>query len=441
MSISITILFIIILWFLCQTVIYVKKRKLIFDIVHSFIDFESLESDKLLKEQNDKKINFSTISNEHFVADLVSDTNEIDFWVQDAENKISRMVITNDEKPGGKRKDPEWCKNIALRLDNFFPSEEESEESENDRRDVHDICDKLGGKICENIHFKRVDIPENAGATFYTSTGIKLLPGFSYCLYKPPPVEHSRYQCDPDWGFWIFSPEYERWMCQSRVPGIYNAASDSFLDACKCGGGGGGGGVGSSSDREKKKKKEDGVLLFDGEPLIGGNTTIKTRFKAEDFYSPDFQRRFSCKCPRGYIFDSSVSRTRCIKDRCLVGLPEFAAAPGLDPTTKQCQCGPHFFNINSSLDMPCTGCPVNTPQYDAASNTLSVYMKCKKHGHDFGLYPCRTDEEKILGCTKVALKVKPVYGRLKSKTGRNADGDSLEDYEEDDYSFEDRIFW
>ena len=433
----ITILFMIILWFLYQTVIYVKKRKLIFDIVHNFNDSESSEGDDKMRKEGKKNKTFSTLSNEHFVADLVSDRNEIDFWVQDAENKISRMVIINDEKPpGGKIKDPEWCKNIALRLDNFFLSDtDQVEKSEENDRDVQDICDQLGGKICENISFKRVDIPENAGATFYTSTGIKLLPGFSYCLYKPPPVQHSDYQCDPDWGFWIFSPKYERWLCQSRVPGIYNAASDSFLDACKCGGVGG--------DREKK---EDGVLLFDGEPLIGGNAAIKTRFKAEDFYSPDFQKRFSCRCPRGYIFDSSVSRTRCIKDKCLVGLPEFAAAPGLDPVTKQCRCGPHFFNIDSNLDMPCTGCPVNTPQYDAASNTLSVYMKCKKHRHDFGLYPCRTDEEKILGCTKIVIKVKPIYRRLKSKTSKNIDGgkDSLGDNEDhtlEDYSFEDRIFW
>lgn len=295
----------------------------------------------------------------------------LDSWIIDNSSKISRITDS-----GGV--DENWCKELVLEIEN----------PDDDDDDDQDICDKLGGRLCENVKYSRIDIPPNSKTTFYTSNGTILLPNHSYCLYKQPPLVQSANHCDDVWGFWVYSPKYERWMCQSRVPGIYNAATHTFDNLCD-------------------------QLLFDGEPM----TRRIDSFTPEQFYSVSFQERFSCDCPKGYIFDPERSRTSCFKDPCLTGLPPHAAANGYNDGT--CDCGPYFYNINGDETFPCTACPYNTPQYDEKNNTLTIFIKCDK----FGLIPCDTEEEYILGCKKVVIKVK----LLREK--------------EEEYSFEDRIFF
>ena len=308
----------------------------------------------------------------------------LDSWIVDNSSKLSRIDKSSSEK------DESWCKDLILEI------------ADDDYSDDVNICDKLGGRICENVKYTRVDIPRESETTFYASNGTLLLPGHSYCLYKQPPISQSGHHCDDVWGFWVYSPKYERWMCQSRVPGIYNAATHAFEDN-HCG--------------------KNGQLLFDGKPI----ELKKSTFRPEEFYSETFQERFSCQCPKGYIFDPAKSRTTCFKDPCLASLPPYAAATGYknENGIVTCDCGPFFYNINGDETFPCTACPYNSPQYDEKNHTLTVFIKCKRRrdSNDFGLIPCETEEENITGCKKVVIKAKPLLVR------------------DEEYSFEDRIFF
>lgn len=364
------LLLITILSFCKSTIMYIRNRAAITRTV------EILKNDAQ-KDDDDKN---SSLMN-------------LDSWIIDNSSKLSRTPQSG--------MDLKWCKELVLEID---LEEEENNDDYNYNDDDEDICDKLGGRLCENVKYSRIDIPPHSKTTFYTSNGSILFPGHSYCLYKQPPVTQSEHHCDSIWGFWVYSPKYERWLCQSRVPGIYNAASNTFDNETLCG--------------------KHGQLLFDGNPI---NIDAQTTFTPDQFYSPAFQERFSCDCPRGYIFDperSHNSRTTCLKDPCLTGLPPNAAAKGSKGGGK-CDCGPYFYNINGDETFPCTSCPSNTPQYDAKNHTLTLFIKCKKKDRDddFGLIPCETEDEYITGCKKVTLKVKPLPHR------------------ETEYAFEDRIFF
>lgn len=356
------LLIIIVLYFCISTIKYIRHRTAITKTVEA------------LKNTNNDYNDCNSLIN-------------LDSWIIENSDKLSRTSANLEMNTN-------WCKELVLEI---------NQSTINDNIDDINICDKLGGRICQNVKYTRVDIPEDSSVEFYASNGTILLPGCSYCLYKQPPVTQSGNHCDEIWGFWVYSQKYERWMCQSRVPGIYNAATHSFQGDKVCG--------------------KAGQLLFDGTP-INLNEDISS-FSPEQFYSEEFQERFSCECPKGYIFHPEKSRTTCFKDHCLASLPPHAAAKGYIREGEKCDCGPFFHNINGDETFPCTACPVNTPQYDEKNHTLTVFIKCKKrlNSNDFGLIPCETEEENIFGCKKVIIKVKPLL--------RN----------EKEYSFEDRIFF
>lgn len=305
----------------------------------------------------------------------------LDSWIDDNSTKLSRMNESG--------RDESWCKELVLEIHDG-----------KDNTDQDDICDQLGGRVCTNVKYSRIDIPANSKTTFYTSNGSILFPGHSYCLYKQPPIMHSAEHCDNTWGFWVYSPKYERWVCQSRVPGVYNGATHNFNNLCGT----------------------HGQLLFDGKPT---DISSSSSFTPNQFYSQQFQERFSCDCGPGYIFDPQRSKTTCFKDPCLIGLPSHAAAKGYNKEKGgTCDCGPYFYNINGDETFPCTACPYNSPEYDTKNNTLTVFIKCKTEGEsDFGVIPCETEQENILGCKKVVIKVKLLSKRV------------------EEYSFEDRIFF
>ena len=369
MNVGIILVLIIVLYFCYFTVKYIRKRRLIRETIQNSIMRES----KMDHEEERGE---------------ASDFPDLNSYINENSGKIVRFI--NDEEEEERipdEKDPAqmetWCKELVLEI---ADTQDQSD----------DICEKLGGRLCQTVDLKRVDIPPSTKATFLTSNGTQLLPGHSYCLYKQPPVSQSSYECDEKWGFWVFSHKYERWMCESLVSGIYNAKTNAFNDPC-----------------------QHGNLLFDNEMIT--RDSVKDRFNPQDFYSTQFQERFSCRCEKGYIFDPKKSRTKCIRDPCLLGLPRHAAARGYNPETEECECGEFFFNIDGNETFPCTSCPSNNPHFDPSTNILTVYLRCKKKGETQGaLLPCRTEEENLLGCIKATLKVKPM----------NQEG-----------TFEDRIFF
>ena len=358
--------FLSILWFILLTITYIKKRRQINEIISH-----------LSQESKDE-------SEESTIPPPMTD---IDFWILNNTRKISRETkLKNDVNQKQK------CTNVFLEI--------------TDAPDDPAICDKLGGAICEDVELKKISIPKTSEATFYTSGGVQLVPGSSYCVSREPPIHNYTYQCDPKWGYWIFSDKYDNWVCWSKVPGIYDSKTNSFNNICR-----------------------NGQLLFDNKALE--NNDIRTKFAPDQFYSVAFQERFSCDCNKGYIYDG---KRRCQKDPCLAGLPPFAAAKGYDDKTGNCVCEPFFRNINNDETFPCTACSYNSPHFNKDTNLLTIYIKCKKDESDYGIFDCQTEEEKIFGCMKAYLRVKPLsYKKLKENNNDN-DNDG-------GYSFEERIFF
>lgn len=285
-------------------------------------------------------------------------------------------------------------------------------------RDNPTICRALSRKVCgvDSKTMMLVQIPEDETITFFAANGMQLLPGEAYCVYKvPPPFEsNNQRRCHETWGFWKYSPIHDRWMCYSKVPGVYNAETNKF-DPCQ---------------RENKK----GKFLVKGK--VVANEDIEIKFSPEDFHSLEFQSQCECECNKfeGLIFNPALSRTSCFKDPCLAELPIYAAAPGFNTDTGNCDCGAFFTNLFNDPKFPCTACPYDWPVYDKETHTLTIYVKCyneeergKRHGAArFGLIPCQTDEEKIKGCTKAILRVKPMSKRYDNISEEN---------------FEERVFW
>ena len=181
-------------------------------------------------------------------------------------------------------------------------------------------------------------------------------------------------------------------MCKSKVPGVYNALQNRF-DPCR-------------------REDPSGVLYFKNEKIVD----IPTRFTPEEFYSVDFQKEFRCECSPGFVFQPELSRTTCFKDPCLFNLPPSAAAPGYDKKTGECDCGKFFTNLypNNKFS-PCATCPQGAaPSYDRKTNMLTFYVKCRKDDNNdddnenTAVLPCITTEDKMRGCVKAKVKVKPV---------------------------------
>ena len=252
------------------------------------------------------------------------------------------------------------CKSIVVEIDN-------------DKKNCNDISQQL----CDGkVFLRKVTIPSNSAIDFYSHSGYKLAKGKSYCIYKPPPSSNN-YKCNEVWGFWKYSLKYEMWQCKSKVPGIYNAETNKF-DPCS---------------------KGKGSLYYNGSYVP--NKYISTQFSPENFYSLNFQRRFECDCPRGYVSKPELSRTTCFKDPCLINLPPDSVAGGYDVSTGNCRCSPFFKNLYpDNPKSPCTTCP-DAPIWDRSNNSLILYVKC---GEKFK-FPCLTEEDKMRGCIKATLDV------------------------------------
>ena len=257
-------------------------------------------------------------------------------------------------------KNNELCKGMVIEVD-----------------DNVDNCRHISRDLCNGIvTMKKITIPSNSKIDFYSESGVKLVGGKSYCVYKPPPPFFNNNNCNESWGFWQYSLKNEQWQCKSKVPGIYNSNTNRFNPCSK------------------------GELLFNNKLLP--NDKIPRLASPEYFFDPKYQKKFTCKCPPGYVFRKDLSRTSCFKDPCLANLPPHAKAPGYDVKTGNCLCGTFFTNLRpDNLKSPCTACP-EAPSWNPDSNLLSIYVKCNSH------FPCITIEDKMRGCVKATVKVKPI---------------------------------
>ena len=316
----------------------------------------------LLRRNND---NYDYDDNNTFNYDL-------DNWINNNDNLIQRdddFTVANIENKS-------LCKGIVIEINN---------NKEN--------CNDISQNLCDGKYLlRKITVPINSKIDFYSHSGYKLTKGQSYCIYKPPPPllsNDSHNKCNETWGFWKYSLKYEMWQCKSKVPGIYNANKNVF-DPCK-----------------------KGYLYHKGSFLP--NRLIPEQFSPEQFYTLDFQRKFYCDCPRGYISRPELSRTTCFRDPCLINLPLNAEAAGYDIRTGVCHCTPYFYNLYpGNLKSPCTMCP-DAPIWDFYNNNLILYVKCGKE-HKF---KCLTEEDEIRGCIKTVLRVKVLDGNSNDQKFRN----------------------
>ena len=279
-----------------------------------------------------------------------------------------------------------------------------------------DICAKMTRDVCgiDSQFVEKITIPDGEKTNFIAANGLHLLAGETYCVFKKPPLSSYSYsssssslsvKCDERWGYWKYSPIQDRWVCHSKVPGIYDAEKDQF-SPCSAGGG---------------KFVIDNVQVSPEQ--------LAKEYEPRHFYDVDFQKRCGCVCNEkmGYIFVPEKSRTTCFKDPCRAALPPFSAAPGYARDTGNCDCGKFFTNLFNDAKQPCTACPFDRPQYDEKEHTLTVFIKCGNNDEDYDyLFPCESDEDKLRGCRKAVVRVKPM-GNLDKKKKRE--------------TFEDRMFW
>ena len=254
-------------------------------------------------------------------------------------------------------------------------------------------CNDLSRDLCDGqIILRKFTVPLNSKIDFYSHSGYKLIKGQSYCIYKPPPIDDgSSNDCNETWGFWKYSLKYNMWRCKSKVPGVYNEETNSF-DPCS---------------------KGNGHLYYNNHYLP--NQYISRNFNPEQFFSLKFQKKFKCDCPRGYISRPDLSRTTCFKDPCLINLPPYSEAAGYDVKTGNCNCGPYFKNLYpDNLKSPCTMCP-DAPVWDYRNNNLIIYVKCGENDK----FKCISEEDKLRGCIKTKLKVKPIYVNELKKSNFN----------------------
>lgn len=278
------------------------------------------------------------------------------------------------------------CRDLALLI---------PEQNINDKN----ICKELGREWCgyDSRLLEKVRIPaDDAKTPIIAANGMHLIPGRSYCIFRGPPL-NPEIKCNDRWGYWKYCPLRDRWVCHSRVPGIYDAERDEF-NPCSAG--------------EGKFTIDDQIVTPE---------ELASNYDPEQFFDPTFQERCGCRCNRraGYIFNPQKSRTTCYKDPCLLQLPPHSMAEGFDEETGECRCGEYFFNLFQDQRQACTACPFDTPQYDEKSKTLTIFVKCGPGD----LFPCETYEDEMRGCMKALIKVKPL------------------DDEIEDKSFAGRVFW
>lgn len=303
--------------------------------------------------------------------------------------KIGREKDFNVRNERGIDPSPSSCRELALLVS----------ESQKDRVDV---CQEMSRDVCglDSRLMEKVVIPRGEKTSFVSANGMHLIPGETYCVFKRPPLLKSNVvECNERWGYWKYSPIQDRWVCHSKLPGIYDAEKDAFTP-CSSGGG-----------------------RFTIDDRVVPPEILATRYEPRDFYDVEFQKRCGCRCngDAGYVFVPEKSRTTCFKDPCRAALPPFSAAVGYAHDTKTCECGDYFTNQFNDKRQPCTACPYDRPQYDANNYTLTVYVKCGSGKDD--LFPCESAEDEIRGCRKAIVRVKP---REKMT---------------DDETFEERMFW
>ena len=367
--IGITIL-IGIVYFCRSTVEYIHKRYIenekIQNILSSSVDDDDDDDDDIIMTQK------STIQ-------------DIDKWLKNFYLLINNNNNNNNKENNSNSNNNNLCKTKVIQI------------SDKDK-DNNSICDELSQSLCDNrISLTKITIPSDIKISFYLDSGIKLVNGQSYCMHKPPPPllsSSSLSVCNEVWGFWQFSQKYEIWMCKSKVPGIYNAEKNSFDDACK-----------------------PGALFYD-KHLIE-NISLEN---PESFYSTEYQNKFTCNCPKGYIFKPELSRTTCFKDPCLSLLPRNPfMVKGYNHETGNCECGDYYYNLDSNNPKSiCTPCP--TPIYNPIDNTLKLYIKCGPNES----FPCITYEEKTNGCKETRIKIKPII---------------ISQHDDDDTVFEELVFF
>ena len=304
------------------------------------------------------------------------------------------------------------CSHLVLKLDT-------NEEHINNV----DICQQISKNICPpHTSLEQLRVPIDSNIDIYSSEGIKLVPGNTYCINRSnnnnnnnnnqdivvdtgdnKPVQEKNREdreregnstlCDSVWGYWYHNVDSNKWTCRSKVPGIYDAETNEF-NACK----------------------PHGVLTY--EDVVIENAHIPKKFSPRDFYSPLTQSKFNCKCSNGYVSYPSMSRTTCFQDPCLAGLPMYADAPGYRPYDNTCDCGKHFVNLNNDVTQPCTACP-NFPSWDSDTNTLSIFIPCNSNSnrnqddedddsYSYSYIPCITQEDHTRGCVEAYVKVKPI---------------------------------
>ena len=219
---------------------------------------------------------------------------------------------------------------------------------------------------CRSHQTSRIHVPE--GFHIFTSSGGKLKENMDYCVWKAPPPLSS---CHPRWGFLKYSEKSHLWECYSKLPGIYNAATDSF-DACHPGG--------HLFDLKEK------VIIQD-----------YTHLSPEDFYSNP--TRYACRCEKGFLSFPARSRSTCFPDPCLSHLPPSVDVPGYNEETGECDCGGLYVNVHDNPYAPCTACP-DHPTLEG-DDKLIVWISCKN-----GYYPCHKLEDIQRGCTRAEFSVK-----------------------------------
>ena len=266
---------------------------------------------------------------------------DVEQWLKQNGKSIQRENYNNNNN---NNQDNSLCKEMVIEVDN------------------KDTCKDISRKLCDgNVMLKKITVPSNSKIDFYSHSGVKLLNGKSYCIYKPPPFfnDSDNGGCNEAWGFWQYSLKNERWQCKSKVPGIYNADKNIF-DPCS---------------------KGKGLLHYKNKLLHIEN--ISKYFTPEQFFNEEFQKRFKCECPPGYVFRKDLSRTTCFKDPCLADLPRYAQASGYDIETGNCLCSPFFTNLkNNNPKYPCTACP-EAPSWDPTTKILTLFIKCSRN------FPCK----------------------------------------------------
>ena len=138
------------------------------------------------------------------------DDDEQYYDVKEWLNKNANSNQTDD-------KNNELCKDMVIEVD-----------------DNVDNCTHISRNLCGIVTMKKITIPSNSKIDFYSESGVKLVAGKSYCVYKPPPPFFNNNNCNKSWGFWQYSLKNEQWQSKSKVPGIYNSNTNRF-DPCSKG--------------------------------------------------------------------------------------------------------------------------------------------------------------------------------------------------------------